>query len=102
MSTSCLIGKMNEDGIMGKYIYCHFDGYPENILPILEKNYNTEEKVDELLDVGNISSLYADIEEVKKEAYEEPAGYFAFDFPREGQEFNYLFKKGGWICKEVY
>jgi hypothetical protein len=53
MATRSLIGKV-ENGIV-KAIYCHSDGYGH--LPILEKHYNTEEKVDELIALGDLSVL---------------------------------------------
>lgn len=43
----------------GQYIgvYCHFDGYLSYNGRVLLENYNTEEKVKELISFGNISSL---------------------------------------------
>ena len=100
MSTRCLIGKINRNGL-GRYIYCHHDGYPDNILPILEENYDTEEKVDELLNIGNISSLESTLEATKGEAYNERAEDFAYTLPRVGQEFNYLFRDSKWKVEKV-
>jgi len=40
-----------------KSIYCHWDGYPEHQLPILNGYYNTIEKAKELISLGNLSSL---------------------------------------------
>jgi len=37
--------------------YCHYDGYPSYMLPILKENYNTPEKVTELLELGALSIL---------------------------------------------
>lgn len=43
----------------GKYktIYCHFDGYPEHNGELLLNYYNTKDKVEKLLSMGNLSSL---------------------------------------------
>lgn len=100
MSTRCLIGKINKDGL-GRYIYCHHEGEPEYILPILEDNYDTEDKVDELLNIGDISSLKTTLKETNDEAYDIEAKDFAYDLPRIGQEFNYLFKDNKWDVEEV-
>ena len=56
MSTKSRIGILNTDGTT-ETICCYFDGYPEHHLPILAKNYTTEAKVRELLNLGDISSL---------------------------------------------
>ena len=56
MGTQCYIAKQIGDD---KYrtIYCHFDGYPEHCGAILLDAYNTPEKLDELLSLGDISYL---------------------------------------------
>ena len=56
MSTRVWIAKELDNG---KYrsIYCHNDGYPSHTGMVLLKGYNTEEKLDELLDVGDISVI---------------------------------------------
>jgi hypothetical protein len=42
-------------------IYCHWDGYPQHNGKILLENYDTIEKVEELLDLGNLSALGPEI-----------------------------------------
>lgn len=56
MSTRSRIGILNPDGSV-KTIYCHSDGYPEHQFPILTQHYSTIEKVKELLNLGDISTL---------------------------------------------
>lgn len=56
MSTRSYIGELYKDGSV-LFVYCHFDGYPEHRLPILNKYYDTHEKVQELLALGRISVL---------------------------------------------
>jgi len=56
MSTRSRIGIVNKDGTV-RSIYCHFDGYPEGVGETLRKHYNTPEKINELLDLGDISTL---------------------------------------------
>ena len=56
MSTRSFICKRTEDGkLLG--IYCHYDGYLEHHGRILCEYYNTPEKVDALIALGDLSSL---------------------------------------------
>lgn len=57
MSTRCYIAKQVGPD---KYrtIFCHFDGYLEYVGALLAEHYDTEEKLDRLLDVGDIDVLY--------------------------------------------
>ena len=54
MSTRSYICKKEKDGTI-KMIYCHFDGDYNSVL--LPKYYNTPEKVDALIALGDLSSL---------------------------------------------
>jgi hypothetical protein len=45
-----------------KCVYCHFDGYLNNVGLLLIKYYNTPELVDKLLNLGDISSLSCNID----------------------------------------
>lgn len=56
MATHSYIGKQNQNGTITA-IYCHFDGYPSHHAPILIQHYDTEQKVDELLSLGDLSTL---------------------------------------------
>lgn len=56
MSTHCLICRKNADTSYD-YIYCHWDGYYEHAGNILLKYYNTKEKVDDLIALGDLSSI---------------------------------------------
>lgn len=56
MSTRCLIGKENTDKTI-TYIYCHHDGYPGYVGKMLLDNYTNIETIDELLALGDMSSL---------------------------------------------
>lgn len=64
MPTRSLVGyKTRTDHGIGciKYIYVHYDGYPEDMLPKLE-NYNSFSKVCDLVRLGNLESLGSNIE----------------------------------------
>lgn len=56
MSTRSRIGMIMEDGTVHS-VYCHYDGYLAYNGEILNKYYNTPEKVKELISLGDISSL---------------------------------------------
>lgn len=55
MSTRSLIGIKDNKGITS--VYCHFDGYLDGVGITLLKYYDTEEKIYELLEKGDMSSL---------------------------------------------
>ena len=59
MSTRSAIAKITENGI--KSIYVHFDGYPEGVGATLQKHYQDEDKIDELLELGDLSTLGSEI-----------------------------------------
>ena len=56
MATRSAIGFIEYDGSVTG-IYCHWDGYISHVGRILQEHYNTIEKVEELLDLGDLSSL---------------------------------------------
>lgn len=60
MSTRCRIG-ITYDNNEVKSIYCHHDGYPQYMIPMLTEHYDTKEKVEELMDLGDLSCLEANI-----------------------------------------
>ena len=61
MSTNSRIGLRLEDGSILS-VYHHWDGYPEWLGVTLNQQYNTREKVAELIDGGDMSSCYSDNE----------------------------------------
>lgn len=116
---------------MGEYkgVYCHWDGYPSYNGRILLENYNTEEKVEELISHGGMSSLGEKIEpdpafphtfdkpqkgvcvfytrdRGEKWEYNEPhTGYSQekfYDGMDMGQEYDYLFEDGKWYYRESH
>lgn len=62
MSTRSNIGILNADQTV-TYIYCHFDGYLEHNGAILNEHYNTEDKVRELIGLGDLNCLGEEIGE---------------------------------------
>ena len=61
MATRSFIGKLLPDGTI-RAIYCHSDGYPEWNGAMLVHYYSTHERIDALLDLGDISCLETSIE----------------------------------------
>jgi hypothetical protein len=56
MSTRCVIAKKNSDGSF-RAVYSHWDGYPEHNGRVLLSNYFDVNKLNSLLDEGDISCL---------------------------------------------
>jgi len=59
MSTRSMIALKREDKITA--IYCHFDGYVEGVGMTLLRHWNTLEKVESLMELGDLSSLGLEI-----------------------------------------
>ena len=51
MSTHCGISVKTEKGY--ETIYCHHDGYPKYMYPMLMNNYNSEELASKLIGFGD-------------------------------------------------
>ena len=59
MATRARIGLLQED-LSVLSVYHHWDGYPEWLGVTLKEQYNTREKIAELIDGGNMSSCWSD------------------------------------------
>lgn len=114
MSTRSRIGLRKLDGT-AKYIYCHWDGYIEHNGLLLQLCYDTPEKIERLLELGNLSALGEYLETDEPHSFESPQHNVCVAYHRdrgEGlefwdsqQEFNYTFDEnvGAWIVEqEVY
>lgn len=90
-------------------VYCHWDGYPSHVGAMLQKHYETEDKIRALLAGGDFSSLknsVADIEYFSKRRNEDlsPA-QTSPDLDAlcgltqdTGGEWLYVFTPAGWQC----
>lgn len=99
MGTCSNIGILFKDGHI-ESIYCHWDGYIEHVGKILLNNYKTIDKIKELLDCGNISSIEMDGWPDPFEPKEEFITYKDInEMIKNKQEFLYLFleKEKYWI-----
>ena len=96
------------DSTLLKPIYCHWDGNPKTMLPILNGHYNTNEKVKELMALGNLSVLYPKVkpDEGQEHSFDKPAEGVTIAYHRDRgedlefwsarQEYNYLYENGVW------
>lgn len=108
MSTRSRIALLQEDGQV-KSIYCHWDGYPSYNGKMLQQHYNSKPLVEELLGMGDMSSLDANIEkstfyardrnEENVDAVVEPLEDFKQNIVDDiFEEYTYLFRDGEWVC----
>ena len=96
-------------------IYCHWDGYPTNNGRILFNHYTTADKVNELINLGQVSILKENVNPDPKGSHSfdnrqenvvvayhrdrgEPLVIEEYTNPKEiiGEEFDYLFIDGVW------
>ena len=126
MSTRSNIAIELEDGTV-KSIYCHFDGYVGYVGQTLFEHYQDRKKVEKLIELGSISSLYpeVDIPNGSKHSFEKPEDGITVAYHRDrGEEkhieidksakdffkdingmieYGYLFTHAGeWLAKSAY
>jgi hypothetical protein len=114
MSTNSMIAIRNLNGTV-RAIYCHWDGYPEHNGKILVNHYSDVNRVNALLDLGDISFLGPELGE--KHDFDSPDRTVVTAYGRDreeddteareyedlvtavkraGQEYNYLFADNDW------
>ena len=99
-------------------VYHHWDGYPSFLGVFLQQNYTTKEQIAELLDGGDISSIYSRTD-WNNEQVDEHVLYYndrgektepRLDLNVEDyienklsamEEYAYLFENGEWICYDL-
>lgn len=72
-------------------IYCHWDGYPQGVGKTLFEHYTDKDKVEQLLRLGDISSLEERVEPLPNEfhTYENPVKDVTVAYHRDrGEELN--------------
>ena len=117
MSTRSRIGIQVDGGIVSAYH--HWDGYPQWLGVTLNKYYNTESKVKELIDGGDMSSCYSDSSWDGEEKRDKQPCYYSErgeDCPPKMAEsiteyleqadnccgeYAYLFCGGEWFCYDT-
>ena len=117
MATRGRIGIELSDGSILS-IYSHWDNYPEYNGRILRTHYNTREKVEELIDFGDCSSIWTDSIWGKprtdgKKYGPEPYSARGEDCPprldkdmdeffTDGEEYSYIFRNGNWYAYDMH
>jgi len=107
MSTRSRIGIQNENGSVTS-IYCHYDGYPEGVGKELVENYNSPDKINNLLSKGDMSSIhsnehYKDRGETNVDARNSANEQeYLTDTDNCWGEYAYLFRNGEWEVCPIY
>jgi hypothetical protein len=118
MSTRGRIGLELSDGSILS-IYSHFDSYPEGLGVKLVEHFNTKEKVQELVDLGDISCIWTNLgfnQETLPEVGPLPyssrgedcpprldADLCEYLLPDNSEEYAYIFtQKGEWVCYNMH
>ena len=115
MATRSRIGiQLADESILS--IYSHWDGYPEFNGVKLVEHFNSYEKAAELIDGGDISSLWTNLGwdnetlpttgpqyyssrgEVTEPRLDKTLGEYLSD----GEEYAYLFANGEWVCYDLH
>ena len=116
MATRSRIGYEYSDGSILS-VYHHWDGYSSWLGRILQTHYNTQEKVSELIDGGDMSSCWSDKVwgENRKDGQEYGPEYYSArgeDCPprydnsleelfSDSEEFTYIWRNGAWVCYDM-
>lgn len=103
-------------------IYCHWDGYPKSMLPMLRNNYNSFELANKLVSMGDASYIEKKLEPDPSKPHTfmdpqedvcvfyhrdrgddwlhcQPACYTNSElFKQSSFEFVYIFEEGAWNC----
>ena len=123
MATRSTIAVKCTDGKV-RQIYCHNDGYPSHVGNILSKHYNTQEKAEALVNLGDASSINENLEpQGEDHSYEDREENVCVFYHRDREEdweyvkptesetyseaqeklsesYNYYFEDGNWQLKE--
>ena len=114
MGTRSRIGiQLADDSILS--IYCHYDGYPEFNGVKLVENFNSRDAATELIDGGDMSSLWTNAGWNNEVLPATAPLYYSSrgeDCPpridanlgkylADGEEYAYLFANGKWVCYDT-
>jgi hypothetical protein len=112
MSTRSRIGiQLSDNSILS--VYHHYDGYPEWLGRILKTHYNVRDKVEELIDGGDMTSCWTDNRWDDSADGSYGPQYYSqrgedcpprhddniYDYLADGEEYAYLYTlREGWVC----
>ena len=117
MATRSRIGiQLADESILS--VYCHWDGYPEFNGVKLVEHFNTREKVSSLIDGGDISSLWTNLDWNNETLPETGPLYYSsrgedspprldankYDYLADGcEEYHYIFTRNNqWVCYNMH
>ena len=103
MATRSTIALEYADGTIGQ-VYCHWDGYLSNNGKILFEHYQDPFKLRELIDLGDVSVLHANIGEKHdfNERYEDGCTFYGRDRGETGvgaknfRDFDHYLREHQW------
>ena len=115
MATRGRVGLELSDGSIIS-IYSHWDNYPEWAGRILRTHYNTREKVEALVDGGDVSCLWTDDRWDNSGDGSYGPNHYALrgedhpprldanlnEYLSDGEEFAYIFRNGEWVCYNMH
>lgn len=87
MSTRSNIAIKRKNGTV-ESVYCHWDGYLSHNGKILLKYYQDTDKINKLIDLGDISSLNKEVEPTKEHTYDNPQEGVTVAYKRDRGEDN--------------
>lgn len=113
MSTRWQIAAKLSNGSCG-CIYVHCDGYPSHAMNVLQKNYSDQQKIDKLIDLGDLISISPEISECDRffgrdgEDWEDVKPTFGETLAEVSaahlhgdEEYRYLWDGNGWFIGEL-
>jgi len=115
MGTRSRIGiQLSDESILS--VYHHWDGYPTWLGKVLNTHYSSKEKVEELIDGGDMSTCWSDSiwgDKLPEGEYA-PEYYSArgencpprldndlSEYLKESEEYSYIFRDGAWMCYDM-
>jgi len=115
MGTRSRIGiELKDQSILS--VYCHYDGYPSFNGRILRDNFDTVEKVKELIDGGDMSCTWTNAGWKNETLPETGPLYYSQrgedcpprldkdmeEFFSDGEEYSYIFRNGNWFAYDMH
>jgi hypothetical protein len=85
MSTNSSIAVKKSDGVI-QSIYCHWDGYPSHNGKMLLKHYNSQEKAEQVISLGDLSFLDASMEKPEGHSYDNAVKGYSVAYGRDRGE----------------
>ena len=122
MGTRSRIGiQLQDNSVLS--VYCHYDGYPEFNGRVLRDNYDTIEKVRNLIDGGDMSCTWTNagwnnetlpesgplyytsrgesIEDNEPRLYKDLNEFMCAADHNYGAEYTYHYTSAGWVCHNL-